>query len=152
MENKELLFKALCSYLPYDPKIKFTDSDNIFGITFESTPQWDDTLYPMATLKFTLELSRTIGWGLLLRPLSQLTKEIDHNGEKFVPIERLYEMFGGGYSSINSFTISNLNDFTIPRLLNYSRHSTLLEWHFDCFGLIEEGLAIDINTVKSSAV
>ena len=24
----------------------------------------------------------------------------------------------------------------------------LLEWHFDVFGLIEKGLAIDINTLK----
>jgi hypothetical protein len=32
--------------------------------------------------------------------------------------------------------------------LPYSVFKNLFEWHFDVFGLIEQGLAIDINTLK----
>ena len=32
--------------------------------------------------------------------------------------------------------------------ISYERHFQLCKWHFDVFGLIEKGLAIDYNTVK----
>ena len=34
----------------------------------------------------------------------------------------------------------------------YAIVSKLLEWHFDIDGLIEKGLAIDINTLPAAAV
>ena len=69
-EQKELLKKALFGYLPYNPKIKFIDSDEVFGITFESMGQWSNDMVPMATLEYTFKSSDPIGWKLLLRPLS----------------------------------------------------------------------------------
>lgn len=32
---------------------------------------------------------------------------------------------------------------------SYLLMQKLIEWHFDVFGLIEKGLAIDINTLKN---
>lgn len=34
------------------------------------------------------------------------------------------------------------------KLIRYGDVLKLLEWHFDVFGLIEKGLAIDINTIN----
>ena len=108
----------------------------------------------------------------ILRPLTDLTKEIEHNGEKFVPImycantllndkndmffkdiifgDRCVKMYVKcgilGFNTIVKYdndikSIKHGNDTT------YEIQQKLLEWHFDVFGLIEKGEAIDINTL-----
>lgn len=73
----------------------------------------------------------------ILYPLSDLTKEIDVNGEKFVPSKVLnWNIQGREINKIHFESIS------------YSHIQKLLEWNFDIYGLIEKGLAIDINTLK----
>lgn len=98
----------------------------------------------------------------ILRPRSDLTKEIEINGERFVPIERLFEI---QYSSLSSkgrafyyeqgkdWVLCSGNWTAVSFKINLSNieHNyywviqNLLEWHFDVFGLIPQGLAIDIN-------
>lgn len=76
---------------------------------------------------------------LVLRPLSDLTKEIEHNGEKFVPLYRLIK-------EDKAFT----NDFIYAfgyEELKVSVYELLLEWHFDIYGLIKQYLAVDINAL-----
>lgn len=94
---------------------------------------------------------------ILLRPLSDLTKEIEVNGEKFVPID----WFEIGDDENDSLEYDNGNIKLIRSLESLSKDSfandvnyfpfgvveKLLEWHFDVFGLIQQGLAIDINTL-----
>lgn len=76
----------------------------------------------------------------ILHPLSDLTKEIEHNGEKFVPSDRLaINLFSKGTKEI--ILKGEING--IP----YWVMQYLFEWHFDVFGLIEKGLAVDINTL-----
>ena len=72
---------------------------------------------------------------LILRPLSDLTKEIEHNGERFVPIVLLedYIDFQYGYERIEYWKIQQL-----------------FEWKFDIFNLIEKGEAIDVNTLQTN--
>ena len=70
----------------------------------------------------------------ILRPLSDLTKV---NGFS------LSDMISHGYH----------NPFWLPENFNviYLMHldfEKLVSWHFDVFGLIEKGLAIDINTIE----
>lgn len=72
----------------------------------------------------------------ILRPLSDLTKEIEVNGEKFVPIE---EFEKAGYI----FPLNEDNFHNLP----FGIVNILLKWHFDIYGLIENDLAIDINTL-----
>jgi len=76
----------------------------------------------------------------ILRPLSDLTKEIEVNGEKFVPET---------YLSWATLELLKLHDH-VTRLeaAPYFDILKLLEWHFDVFGLIEKGFAIDINTLN----
>ena len=137
----------------------------------------------------------------ILRPLSDLIKELEHNEEKFIPLEKLFRLYDEGYFDDKKIgnPISNDKIISIERykyeLLNKEyfilKHEVktlnigdliysftydpslrrfairdesnkrplgiayqldlfnkLFEWHFDIFGLIESGLAVDINSLK----
>jgi len=91
----------------------------------------------------------------ILRPLSDLTKEIEVNGEKFVPIERILRTyrkeFGFDYCTINDFEIWALDADAKPtdETMTLNDYLKLFKYHFDVFGLIEQCLAIDINTIEN---
>lgn len=79
----------------------------------------------------------------ILRPLSLLTKEIEHLGERFVPYDT------------NIFTKYRMNTLH-PKHINivgmpYWCVQKLIEWHFDVFGLIEKGLAVDATKLEGGA-
>jgi len=80
----------------------------------------------------------------ILRPLSDLTKEIEHNGERFVPTDRLY--FDFDRHGLNGFDFQDIEKTPLEYPFNIVIQ--LFEWNFDVFNLIEQGLAIDINTLK----
>jgi hypothetical protein len=91
-----------------------------------------------------------------LRPLSDLTQEIEINGERFVPLEKLTEIFGGRpisfdgncfYTKIQESVVRKKEDAVPLHFSQLDAFNKLFEWHFDIFGLIEKGLAIDINTL-----
>lgn len=73
----------------------------------------------------------------ILKPLSDLTDD------------KTRELFKS-WSQIDCvFDWKNLELFTYERL-SYEVVETLLKNHFDVFGLIEKGLAIDINKIEKS--
>jgi len=85
----------------------------------------------------------------ILRPLSDLTKYCDDLG--FVPIEELNDCEYIKYYIFNNenkyFLLADIQDgYNI--LEPFSAKDRLLEWHFDIYGLIEQNLAIDKNTIK----
>ena len=91
-------------------------------------------------------------------PLSSLTKEIEHNGEKFVPIEWLQRNIKSDLDIYkpSQFTLPleieiTTEDYsqTIDLYNGYLIVQKLAEWHIDFQNLIEQGLAIDLNTVKN---
>lgn len=71
----------------------------------------------------------------ILRPLSDLTKEIEVGGEKIVPQDEL-----------GLYCLDGLSPFGI-KYLRVGVCDLLLKWHFDIHGLLEQNLAIDINTL-----
>jgi hypothetical protein len=75
----------------------------------------------------------------ILRPLSDLTKEIEVNGEKFVPLDVLADLFGHGCL-----------DFDLTDVLNqpYKQMQKILEWHFDVFNLHSKKLCIYFDELK----
>lgn len=79
----------------------------------------------------------------ILRPLSDITKEIEHNGEKFVPIERVcfFEKIDD-LDSFSKFFKAMLNDL---EHLPFAIIQKLIEWHFDLFDGIKNKEAIDVN-------
>ena len=88
----------------------------------------------------------------LLRPLSDLTKPIEHKGEKFVPSYKLGVDRGFEFYKPSNFDLEI--NFETP---NYSTQidlftgflivQKLIEWHFDIADLISKGEAIDVNTL-----
>ena len=73
----------------------------------------------------------------ILRPLSDLTKD-----EYSFIYE--YEM---GYDSLEDFLKLD-NESMLKNKFSYEFLTELFHYHFDFFGLIPEGLAIDINTLS----
>lgn len=88
----------------------------------------------------------------ILRPMSDLTKEIIHNGETFVPIERLkeysdhkIEFEGPDYILIKEDYSFEQNVLGAPLAVIQK----LCEWHIDFQDLIGRGLAINLNEVDN---
>jgi hypothetical protein len=104
------------------------------------------------------------GWLIpILRPLSDLTREIEVNGEKFVPIVELarikHPTFGmrnkfwyedyPNYCTVCDYTAMNIQVFKEDTGYNkFYIIQKLYQWHFDIFGLIQRGDAIDLNTLN----
>ena len=152
--------KHIISYLPYNVYYK---RGNNKPVKLKRWDQW----FKLGGVK------------LILRPMSDLTKEIEVNGERFVPISELLdfslstEWRNTGYlkyfNSLNEYWVRleeepswffgyNKERFMFF-LINCSNESQMIDnqyqlfekffqWHFDVFGLIEEGLAIDMNKSK----
>ena len=136
----KLELKHLAGYLPYGLKIHLTQfmQENI--IVMKGVTVYKDVITVWSEFS---------GYGdvykkkLILLPLSDLTKEIEVNGEKFVPISELKLQCSYAISNeIDKFCIyKNYGD------MPYWIIQKLLEWHFDIYGLIENNLAIDKNTL-----
>lgn len=151
MEKLEL--KHLAGYLPYGLKW------SLQGLkTFEMQGITPSTLYTIEGTVLNWEKHPDLPQALfpILRPLSDLTKEIEVNGEKFVPIRKLEDLFPC-VEFYNDDELSYLfydTDcrgeffYSIELSLTLEISSKLFEWHFDVFGLIEKGLAIDISTLN----
>jgi hypothetical protein len=123
----KLELKYLSGYLPYELQMYWEDFN---GVVMDSwTLQADSVTFSL------INQNKPI-----LRPLSDLTKEIEVNGEKFVPNYDPHLKY-----FLDCEFKSFIND--IPYSLNYDQLQLLLQWHFDIYGLIDAGLAIDINTL-----
>lgn len=110
----------------------------------------------------------------ILRPLSDLVREIEHNGEKFVPLLELvkivfdYPFSVLYYSKTNVFYTIHCKEcefkynsdgygFTLydndlqeyrPFSFQLNLFQKLIEWHFDIADLISTGEAIDVNILE----
>lgn len=80
---------------------------------------------------------------LCLRPLSDLTKEIEHKGHTIIPIDYISTSTQDGQRTMRR--VANEQEMDV---LDYWKVQRLFEMHFDVFGLIPAGLAVDINTLK----
>lgn len=78
----------------------------------------------------------------IMRQLSDIkTDEIFWN--------EFYNEFGGGYSNIKAFKNSwGIEILLDPMNLGYKHLKHLLKRHYDIFGLIDAGLAVDIKSIK----
>jgi len=134
--------KHLAAYLPYGVKVTKADWGKILKM------DCDGTTLNCVGIDFVLHTNAK----LALRPLSDLTKEIEDKGKKFVPIEKLKDLDGEyfiHYDGLNAW----IDDKCSLGLYEVTRTNELiqklLEWKFDVFGLIEKGEAIDINTLNN---
>lgn len=124
--SMKLELKHLAGYLPYGLKYKNTKNDNIHTARTLSTEinmvdfGWGDAM----------DMHEVIP---IFRPLSDLTKEIEHNGEKFVPKDWLNKNFIGETIGLNIATWS------------HRAVEKLREWKFDIFELIPNNLAVPVT-------
>jgi len=131
----KLTIKELAPYLPYGLKIIDSYNGQIHSIdkgeTLDYVLQWYKGDKPHK---------------IILRPLSDLTKEIEHNGERFVPYDRTTEGMMRGRSYQDRIIIENR---LATNTILYQDMIYLISLHFDVFSLIENNLAIDINTLNN---
>ena len=125
MTMKTLELKDICGYLPYGLRI-MRPPTNVPVVAELLDIRKDFTI---------LGAGHIDTYRAVLRPMSDLTKEITHKGEKFVPILAL--------DKLNCFPISDTD-----KALRY--YDKLNEWMFDYRGLISAGLAIDVNTLPEN--
>lgn len=120
--------KHIAPYVPHGVKGVFMLSDVI-------------DIHPFMDEKRIKELTAdNVGFFLahckmILRPLSDLDKDITHDGKIFNPSRVLNTDFTG----------------VSPELLKFAQFNIvqqLIEWHFDIHGLIDKGLAININELN----
>ena len=142
----KLELKHLAPYLPYCLKGKDHNGEMI-DVSITLCSHW---------------VSGRIGITPILRPLSDLTKEIEHISytkklepllSKIVPEDLLKKHWHTNIRNDGHFSRNN-GDGTATgfqyQSCPYDILLLLFEWHFDVFGLIENDLAIDINTLESN--
>tara|TARA_B100001146_G_C16196757_1_gene442106 strand:- start:3384 stop:3794 length:411 start_codon:yes stop_codon:yes gene_type:complete len=135
----KLQLEHLAPYLPYGLKCKSTTI--LFG-------HEDNGIYEMGLISMRGVLK---GTGIpILRPLSDLTKDIGEWGEFITTIDLIRNEFIKIDGSHRNFDYPLTLDGKTCGILSlpYWVIQKLFEWHFDVFGLIEKGLAIDINTLS----
>lgn len=132
----KLELKHLAPYLPYELGLYDVSDETTNKLTVKSNLLKE---YPLDIVLDHIYLVKPI-----LRPLKDLTNElIDQLKETHPNCPNFFGLFqpphGWEYHKKN---ISN-------SFVEYAIFNKLCEWHFDVFGLIEKGLAIDKNTLKN---
>ena len=173
--KEQLTIQELSAYLPWDVRFdngRDYEKDYLKGIRSNSY------YVPMAQGSRDNDYFRFEKIKLVLYPLSHLTKEIEHKGEKFVPIERLFDINLGtewsktnfietgftdtewwvclkdkpswyfGYNTENGFYILCKDGFHKYLKKANVLYQKLAEWHMDFQNLIPRGLAIDKTTIQ----
>lgn len=140
---KTLELKDICGYLPYGLKYQWTNMKSVRLISMT-----DEVDYSSQH-----SLSTAWEWMMhrqarpILRPMSDLTKEITHRGEKFVPLDVFNDR--GHFIEFDAagllYTVGGCMDS--DWLMVFDKFH---EWMFDYRGLISAGLAIDVNTLPEN--
>lgn len=151
MNKENLTLEHLAKHLPFGLKVLYTHTKNIGQIS---------NIYTIGEGHDNDDIKLSIGYDQsehiwmfkpILRPLSDLKKEIEHNGERFIPIVRLASTLGFAYGGeLHSIGLGLLSDKIRIESLPYEIIMKFIEWHFDVDNLIEKGLAIDINTLETN--
>lgn len=149
MEKRELKLKDIVSYLPYGLSVKVLNGHNtihkLLGLTNKGV-----------ILKDVNEVVFFKNISIFLNPLSDLTKEIEHNGEKFVPIHIFYPTYPNfkyaksiAKDLIRRISLNYNKDepTDIPAQLTREEWKKLHEWHFDINNLIDSNLALNKNEI-----
>lgn len=161
LEKQELEPKHIAGYLPHKLKGIYSGLTNVEVYQLTIHPENGNLYIKYKWLKKDGTYYHSNGlvnngeFKLILHPLSDLTKEIEHNGKKFVPMEVL---FGCEEKEEEAFNIygkipeywKSLLKVDIPGDWEYGVVNSLFEWKIDLFNLIDLGLARNVNTLKEN--
>lgn len=129
----QLTTEHLAAHMPYGVKVKSIDifiGDPVFTLAAETISGTH------AGMNWVLSDS----FKLVLRPLSQLTEQITHNGETFVPMDRVKSEMPYSIEIMLS-SVSEINPNDTP----YGIVTRCLSWHFDVFSLGDNGPCVYMN-------
>jgi hypothetical protein len=159
--KKELTIEHLATYLPYGIPASLS-REGEFNLDAEYPNPFKGKLGLVNSISFekgevsygVLSINDKVSFDfeglseidVYLRPISDLTSEITHNGETFVPNERMLSDLSVDRESIHY--LMKMFEVGIGYQVEWQIIQKLHSWHFDTFGLIEAGLAIDINTIN----
>lgn len=145
-------------YVKYSHKPDNSELETMIGIVDDCiiTDMHEEDMAPLSISNY----------GLCLRPLSDLTKEIEHKGEKFVPIIELikikysilldlqdedFSIYTDGYPracyTTNAIWEIMINPYYLPNE-EFWIIQKLIEWHFNLMDIGEE--FIDVNTLEEN--
>lgn len=146
LTNQELL-ERIAPYLPYRVKAydenQDSKTDTIVGI-FRNTLDFN---------MWSPENSNIDIYKIVLRPISDLNKPCLEGGKVPIDLFDVYEENNFEFTDIQTYRlIVDIAKHGIThdvKWLPYGVIQQLYKWHFDIHGLIEQGYAIDINTLSN---
>ena len=134
--NDKITIQELAAYLPWEVEAIHLHRDitvKILGLQLDLDVIHSNGKTPIQFIK------------PILYTLSSLTKEIEHKGKKFVPIDYIADKY---YTQNWVSQLERcIEDERWVYHLDYSLVLHLLEWHMDIFGLLDRGLAVDKTTI-----
>lgn len=172
----KLEIKHLAPYLPFQPNVLHLERNIALKATGIYKKYNADEHFDILLLNWDLTLKST-EVKPILRPLSDLIKEIECDGIKCIPAIEIAKRVDNGHSydsisrvysrlvsiitdkcdDIENVNINLSHDGSIYSIRRGGENvmfktyqaieSLLLSMHFDIFGLIDQDLAIDINTL-----
>lgn len=122
---KEITLKEWSAYLPYGLKVKDEETTEVFEVTGINP---DGILIHDSIDGSIIEYSFT-KLKPILRDLSDITKEIEHNGEKFVPIDKI-----SIYANNEFYLIEQINTGMVEKIV----FDMLISWKFNVFQIPDE--------------
>ena len=151
---KTLELKHLAAYLPYKLNCNLYDNGELINngeLMTIKTKYSENSENPLTfnckSKKYPEKYTHPLCFNYveikpILRPLSDISKIIEHDGKRFSAFNVLAKR------ASEYIPEKDLNKKAVAELLgNYSQVEKLIEWHFDVFGLIEAGLSLDFNKV-----
>ena len=140
--------KHLAPYLPYGLKA-MDNKDEIFEMTGFSAEHGNSfKMIELMNVNESKYFGNFVGIRPILRPMSDLKKEITHKGKKLTPIYWLEEFYDT--LDLHEQAVRLIKEPMWVNQCDYMLIIHLIEWYFDVFGLIEKGLAVDVNTLPQT--
>jgi hypothetical protein len=134
----ELEIKHLTLYLPYGLKMKVLDTFYKYDIMTLCDKSG------LSNIGLPCVIDEPQDFKPILRPLSDIERYFKPIFENDEDINRY---LSEEYLSYFGIEINNIHDVVLE-YLPYGVFNVLIKHHFDVFGLIEKGLAVDINTLS----
>ena len=133
VSSSVLSLENISPYLPYKALIydsinNIKNYDNCYEFKISNTHR------VLNTMKSTEKI--------VLRPISDLDKEINHKGEILILLECLF-LPCGEREILNQWCKEN--KCWLGQQVSYLIYKQLFKYHFDVFGLIEKGLAVSYH-------
>ncbi|MCT4330941.1 hypothetical protein HZP13_14575 [Elizabethkingia anophelis] len=146
MDKLEL--KDIAPYLQYNLQMQYepTREIGVLESILHANNEYDELRFGISTM---FQSDHYWLFKPILRPMSDLTKEITHNGETFIPLHRILEAYCFDLDKMDEEYILSFKESLIEVDMSYKTAQMLHEMHFDTEKLIERDLAINLNEVDN---